>query len=199
MFPSNGSLNRRPLPSTGSLWFGSPASSVLRDAQTPCRSSGPVSLPSPGRYHRSRRGLLPTIATHDRGHRGVDHPVPEPELTVETAGPPRFLGNPFVPMPCSGTPAGSETPGHCGVPTWPPLVSTTKAPTSEGFGARSHGLGTGCLRFVKRIAPPHARLASGCSAKPGRAGLTTRRVATKGFRVRVSSPFPRLAWRYDTG
>ena len=149
------------------------------------------------RYHRLRRNLLPAIATRDRGHRGVGRPGPEPEMTMEAAGSPRFLGNPCVPMPCSWTPVGSRTPGHRGVSTWPPLVSTTKAPAIEGFGARSHGLGTGCLRFAVRIAPPHARLASGCLAKPGRAGLVTRRVATKGFRVRASSPFPKLSWRYD--
>ena len=198
MVPAHGSATRHSLPSTGSKRMCSPASAVLWSAPTPCRPSRPVSLPSPRRYHRVRRGLLPAIATRDRGHRGVDRPVPEPEMTVETAGSPRFLGNPVVPMPCSWTPVGSRTPGHRGVSTWPPLVSTTKAPAIEGFGARSHGLGTGCLRFAVRITPPHARLASGCLAKPGRAGLDTRRVATKGFRVRGSSPFPKLSWRYDT-
>ena len=61
------------------------------------------------RYHRLRRGLLPAIATHDRGHRGVDGPGPEPELTVETTGSPRFLGNPNDHWPCSPTPVGSFT------------------------------------------------------------------------------------------
>jgi hypothetical protein len=34
--------------------------------------------------------------------------------------------------------------------------------TRGNFGARSHGIGTRCLRFAVRITPPHARLASGC-------------------------------------
>ena len=58
------------------------------------------------RYHRLRRGLLPAIATHDRGHRGVDDPVPEPEIAAETIGSPRFLGNPDGHCPCSATPVG---------------------------------------------------------------------------------------------
>lgn len=37
----------RPLPSTGSLQVGSPASLVLLDAPTPCHPSPPASLPSP--------------------------------------------------------------------------------------------------------------------------------------------------------
>jgi hypothetical protein len=76
-----------------------------------------------------------------------------------------------VPWPCSWTPVGPDAPGHCGAPTWPPHVSTTRAPAREDFGARSQSLGTGCLRFAVRITPPHARLASGCLAKPGRAGF----------------------------
>ena len=41
--------------------------------------------------------------------------APEPELMVETDGSPRFPGAPRVPWPCSPTPAGPGTPGHCGV------------------------------------------------------------------------------------
>jgi hypothetical protein len=41
--------------------------------------------------------------------------APEPELSVETDGSPRFPGTPRVPWPCSPTPAGPSTPGHCGV------------------------------------------------------------------------------------
>jgi len=90
------------------------------------------------------------------------------------------------------------TPGHCGVSARPPLVSTTVAPASKDFGARSHGIGTRCLRFAVEVSLPHARLASGCwPSSAGRDSLT-RRVAMKGFRVRVSFSFLELAWRYDT-
>ena len=48
IFPSNDSTRRCPLPSTGSLGFGSPASSVLRDTPTPRRPSRLASFPSLG-------------------------------------------------------------------------------------------------------------------------------------------------------
>jgi hypothetical protein len=41
----------------------------------------------------------------------------------------------------------------------------------KGFGAQSHGLGTGCLRFVLAVTRHDAKLASGCLAKLGRAGF----------------------------
>jgi len=45
--------------------------------------------------------------------------------------------------------------------------------------------------------PPPRQTRFRLLARLCRAGLVTRRVATKGFRVRVSSSFLELAWRYD--
>jgi hypothetical protein len=42
------------------------------------------------------------------------------QIAVEKAGSPRFLENPVVPMPCSSTPAGPDTPRLFGVPMLPP-------------------------------------------------------------------------------
>src|SRR6267378_1460680 len=66
--------------------------------------------------------------------------------------------------------------------------------TKGTFGARSHGISTGCLRFAVRLTPPHARLASGCLARLYQTGLTTRRVPTKGFRDAsyIAFSFPKL-------
>ena len=50
------------------------------------------------------------------------------QSTTEAAGSLRFPSDPHVPTPCSRTPVGPNTPGRCGVPTRPPLVSTTEAP-----------------------------------------------------------------------
>jgi hypothetical protein len=50
------------------------------------------------------------------------------QSTTETTGSLRFPSTPRVPTPCSRTPVGPNTPGHCGVSTRPPLVSTTEAP-----------------------------------------------------------------------
>src|SRR3954451_12843738 len=132
MFPSERFLETAP-PSLGEVHRASSlASSVLWGAQTPCRPSRRASLPSLGDTTPAP-GLLPAAEAHGRGLRGVDGPVPEPELSVETAGSLRFLGNPCVPMPCSWTPVGSRTPGPCGASTWPPLVSTTEAPAMQRF------------------------------------------------------------------
>jgi hypothetical protein len=51
IFPSNGSIVRRPLPSTGSLRVGSPASAVLRGAPIPCGLSHRASLSFARRFH----------------------------------------------------------------------------------------------------------------------------------------------------
>jgi hypothetical protein len=63
----------------------------------------------------------------------------------------------------------------------PACVNSEGSRDEAGFGAQSHGFGTGCLRFVLAVTRHDAKLASGCLAKLGRAGLVTRRVALKGF------------------
>ena len=85
---------------------------------------------------------------------GIAVPVaPSPASDVETAGSPRFLGNPNVHMPCSSTPAGPSAPGHYGETMLPSAVTTASAPaTLSSFGAQSHGLSTRCLRFAAEVA-----------------------------------------------
>jgi hypothetical protein len=144
------------------------------------------------RYHPCAV-FAPSGRARDRGLRGVDVPVPEPEMSVETAGSLRFPSDPHVPAPCSWTPVGPRAPSHYGASARPPLVSTTVAPASEDFGARSHGIGTRCLRFAVEVTRHRARLASGCWLGSAGRDSFTRRVATKGFRVRVSSSFLELA------
>src|SRR3954447_14532716 len=127
MFASERFFETAP-PSLGGVHrASSPASSVLWGTQTPCRPSRRASLPSLGDTTLAPC-LLPATGTRGRGLRGVGVPAPEPEMSVETAGSLRFLGNPRVPLPCSGTPVGPRTPSPHGASTWPPLVSTTKAP-----------------------------------------------------------------------
>jgi hypothetical protein len=86
-----------------------------------------------------------------------------------------------------------------GASTWPPLVSTTKAPTMRKVsGLDRTALGLAVYASSWRL--PDTTQDSLPAAWPSLAGrdFVTRRVAMKGFRVRVSSPFPKLAWRYDT-
>src|SRR5215210_2357515 len=163
------------------------------------RSDSPPSL-SPRfvafawRYH-------PCVAVRSRrpgrtaGGLGVGDPVPAPDMSVETAGSPRFPGTPRVPWPCSPTPAGPDTPG--------PLRRAGAAPAfDKSKGSRDD------LSRLNRTAwalavyasqwesppPTQDSLPAAGQALPG--GIrATRRVPLKGFRVRVSSSFPELSWR----
>jgi hypothetical protein len=118
---------------------GSPGSSVLRDAPTPVRPSRRTSLPSFGDTTLASCSL-PATRRWVVG-RGVGIPVPEPDLSVETDGSLRFPSHPRVPAPCSWTPVGPNTPGHCGVSTRPPHLSTTEAPARSISGLDSMALG----------------------------------------------------------
>src|SRR4029077_20343836 len=64
-----------------------------------------------------------------------------PGMSVKTGGSLRFPSNPRVPAPCSWTPVGPNTPGHCGVLARPPYVSTTEAPARNISGLDSTALG----------------------------------------------------------
>ena len=61
---------------------------------------------------------------------------------------PRSCRTPIVPLPCSPTPVGPNTPGPLRRVDMAPAVSTTKAPHVGTFEAQSHGFGTRCLRFA---------------------------------------------------
>ena len=177
----NGPLKRRPLPSAGSFGPVPPLRRYYETLRPPAAHLAALrclrlAIPP------LRRSLLPAASTRDRGLRGVGVPVPEPELLVETDGSPRFLGNPCVPMPCSWTPVGPRTPGHCGASTWPPLVSTTKAPAmNKVSGLDRTALGLAVYASSWRL--PDTTQNSLPAAWPSLAGreFVTRRVAMKGF------------------
>ena len=118
-------------------------------------------------------------------------------MHVETTGPPKFLENPLVPMPCSSTPAGPDASGHTMHRHGPRTGTTARTPAMKIFRGSiarpRHSLST--------LRPP---------GRPGRTqdslpavgqlygtGLLTRRVPTKGFTndsyIRFSFPKLRLA------
>jgi hypothetical protein len=67
-------------------------------------------------WFRSRRSRTP-----NRGP-GVRNPVPTSgHCRREATRASQVPGQPTVPLPCSSTPAGPNTPGHCDVSAWPPL------------------------------------------------------------------------------
>ena len=161
-------------------------------SDSPSVPSRRASLPSLGGTTRCARVSLPRPPTRSRGP-GVDDPVPLPELSVETDGSPRFLGNPRVP-------ALFSDPGGTGYAR--PLRRVGAAPAAdnddgsrgEAFGAQSHGLRTRCLRFAARVAPTPRKTRFRLLAKLCRAGLLP-----AGFHRKVSDaasyispPFPEL-------
>ncbi len=116
---------------------------------------------------------------------------------METTGPPRFLEDPHVDMPCSSTPAGPNLPGQLRASTRPPLMQRRGRPASSNFGAQSHGLSTRCLRFVGRVTPVPRKTRFRLVANLYRAGFVP-----AGSHRKVSEyvstyhpPFPGFAWR----
>ncbi len=111
------------------------------------------------------------------------------QSTTETIGSLRFPSDPHVPTPCSRTPVGPTTPGHCGGSTRPPLVATTKAPAKRVFrgSIARHWDSLSTLRREGHPSATQDSLPAAGQALPG--GIcSTRRVAMKGFRVRGHFP-----------
>ena len=114
-----------------------------------------------------------------------------PGFTEEMAGPPRFLGDPYVSVPCSPTPAGSRAPGHCGAATRPSVEWTTSAPASF-FISGLNGTARSLAVYASQRGSPrhHARLASG--RWPSSAGRGWFPAGSHRKVSAVASPFPKL-------
>ena len=173
----------------------SPGSTVLWDAPTPCRPSRRTSLPSLGDTTVASPVRLPPAGT-----RAVDQPgVGNPGLRAGSDGGDGRVSQvperPSCPCALFLDPGRTEVRQAIAASRrGPRLCQQRWLPQAEDFGARSHGIGTRCLRFAVEVSFPHARLASGCwPSSAGRDSLT-RRVAMKGFRVRVSSSFLELTF-----
>lgn len=149
------------------------------------------------RYHPVR--LYSSLPWTRRRPRAWGFRVWQPPATMFRSGndrtsqvpgePPRALAEFF-------DPGRTDAPGPTTSSARPPLTSRRRLLASGNFGAESPGFGTRCLRFVPDLTVRDARLASRCWPLCG-AGLVTRWVLTKGFRVAsyISSSFPKLSWR----
>jgi hypothetical protein len=105
-------------------------------------------------------------------HPGVGHPALHPASYSGNGWVSQVPGQPLCPYALFSDPGRIEDARPLRRLDVAPDTRTTKAPDKKkDFGAQSHGLGTGCLRFVLAVTRHDARLASGCSAKPGRAGF----------------------------
>ena len=193
-FPPLGPPVGSALPSTGSAEASSPASTVLWRCATSCvpltgLGCLRLAIPCVRLSFRSRRSRTPQPRA-----RGSSAGPLTGKSAGRRSGPPKFLENPRVPMPCSSTPAGPTRQALRRRRHGPRYVHDEGSHDNATFEAQSHGLGTRCLRFVRCLAAPDARLASRCWPLYG-TGLATRRIPLKGFRTAsyLSSPFPKLA------
>jgi hypothetical protein len=197
--PTTAPRRGAPFPPPGPRGTSSPASAVLWGAPIPGRPSRPTSFPSRDGYCPARlcSSLRPSpTPACGQGCSGQATPLRPVVIEAETVGRPKFLGNPPVPMPCSLTPAGADAAGRYTAPPWPPHAARRRLATRGNFGAQSHGLGTRCLRFARRIARGGRKTRFWLLTKLYQAGF-----GPAGFRRKVSVmsvhhfPLSQASWR----
>ena len=174
IFPSDSSILWHPLPSTGSLGQGSPASTVLRDAPTPGHPSRRTSFPSLGATAATFQ-----VRSHGCGTRrvpvslGICWRVPDPliaggnDRASQVPGePPRARATLYDP---GGTPNAWP---FTTLGVLPSMSITTSAPANGEVSRLNHAAQTLAVYASQRRLPRrHARLASGCwPALPGGIG-----------------------------
>ena len=158
MFPSNGQLKRRPLHSAGS--FG--------QVPPPQRYYGTLRLPAAHlaalRFLRLAIPSFVPCSSPPTRDRAVDQPgVGKPGLQAGSHdGDGRVSQVPERPScPCALflDPGRTEVRQAIAAPRHGPRLCQQRwLPRAEDFGARSHGIGTRCLRFAMEVARHHARL-----------------------------------------
>ena len=120
--PTYGSLTDIPLPSPGPPRFRFPCFNGTMEMCDSLRLSRRASLPSLGDTLRCACSFAPNGPRHQTVGLGFAIRSPHPDESAgRQAGPPKVPGQPAVPLPCSSTPAGPNTPGHRDVSAWPPL------------------------------------------------------------------------------
>ena len=119
--------------------------------------------------------------------------VPFPFLTMETAGPPRFLGNPCACAPCSPTPVGPSRQAYKARRCCRRSENHVGPREHFHFEAQSHGSHTPCVRFAAGVTPEPRNTRFRLVASLCRAG-SSRRVPLQGFSscLHMASPSPRL-------
>ena len=133
VFPSGSSMFRCPLPSTGSAWVRSPASTVATRHSDSLMIlprdfvSFAATVPPPPVF-RSHGGRAPILREP-----GLLTGFPNRFLDVESSGPPRFLGDPSVHVPRSSTPARPRSQALAAPPVLPSAVSTASALATCSF------------------------------------------------------------------
>ena len=145
-------------------------------------------------WFRSHRSETPTEG------QGFVIRSPLPDLIAwRRTGPPRFLENPLVRMPCSSTPARPNAPGH--KVRWHGPRSVHDEGSCEIRLSRLNSTASGLTVYAspQGLPPKDATLVSGCW--PSSTGRDSQPV---GFLRKVSEmlltshpPFPSFSWRKD--
>jgi hypothetical protein len=150
------------LPATGSLGSVPPLHRYYQALRLPAAPPALLRFLA-SRYRHAPWTSLPQPQDATAAGLGLFTGIPKPVSLTETTGPPRFLEDPAMNVPCSSTPAGplrSATAAHwCCLP----LFGRRRLPRFPHFGAQSHGPRTRCRRFAEWVAPPprktHFRIA----------------------------------------
>ena len=147
------------------------------------------------RYRHCALGFVPAVARRHGCGPGIVYRIPKPDSLTEVTGPPRFLEDPVMNVPCSATPVGLPRSATTALRCCLPPIGKRRLPRQILISGLNH---TACTLAVYAsqggLLHRHARLASGWLASLIRAGLSTRRVPMKGFRS-SHPPFPGFAWR----
>jgi hypothetical protein len=147
----------------------SPASSVRRSTRTSCRPSRIASFPSLGGTAAAPCAsfLQPQHATNCGP--GIVHRNPQPDLSTETTGSPRFLEDLTMNVPCSSTPAGPLRSATAALRYCLPPLQRRRLPRSVQFRSSitrpAHSLST--LRRVSYPTAAQDSLPDGWPAFPG--------------------------------
>ena len=182
---------RHPLPSTGSLRVGSPASQVLRGAPTPCRPSRRTSFPSLG-------GTAPALDVRSQGSRAllpgpglvqrVAHPAPRARRRQGLSG---SWGTPMCTCPAlrprRDLHARPTSASRCCLPSCLTTSALAAIVLRGSITRPAHSLSS---RFAGRITPPPRNTRFRLVASLCRAGLTARWVPARGFRACQSHLIP---------
>jgi len=140
-----------------------------------------ASLPSRGNTMRCVCRFAPVGPGRQTAGQGCIIRSPRPETCAwKRSGSPRFLGNPLCLCPVL-RPGRTDASGLLDTPDAAPCRQRRRLQARGHFGAPSHGFGTGCLRFVRWVSPPGRKTRFWVLAKLSQAGLSTRRIPTRGF------------------
>lgn len=196
IFPSKGSVMRRPLPSTGSRWIRFPrflGTMERSDFLSPI-SSRFVSFTIG--YHRPSGLFAPHTRADGSGvGLGLFLRAPQPLFSGGDGRISQVPGKPQCLHALLSDPGGTSTPVHWALRCSLPLIRQRRLPHKlQSFEAPSHGLHAPCVRFAVRITlltTQHSVPADGQSL-PDRLGYLLG--FSERFHGSIIPPLPGFAW-----